>query len=118
MSQKLYIVFPDEATALKVAEALTGNPDVTELPKDGWLNTDQGPVYYNIDVLFGTGKNYTASGNMIDVTDADGNVTQVPEMVQQPGYFINGLWNSDDIPVPPLLEQFRIYPTSPSCVFG
>lgn len=91
----LYCVFPDEATALQVAQALTGDPNIIALPPDGWFNG----VYYNIDVLFGTGHVWI-------------------EGVQQPGYHINGLWNGPEESIPAALAQFRVYPETPVCVFG
>lgn len=85
----LYLSFPDFATALSVARALSGNPDVTALPPDGWLDGH----YYVIDAT----------------PDA---------MHPSATYECNGLWRGPDNTVPAALARYRIYPATPSVVFG
>lgn len=116
----LYCTFPDEATALVVATALRDAalpedvdpatlPEVTEFPKDGWLNG----IYYNIDVVFGTGQIYRETGETIQVDD-----TLVPVTELVPGYHINGLWHGPLDTIPVAISQFLVYPEKPVCVFG
>lgn len=91
----LFCKFPDKATAIQIARALTGNPELEEFSKDGWYEG----TYYNIDVLFGTGELWV-----------DG--------VLQPGYHINGRWCGPEATLPPALAAYRVYPSNPVCVFG
>lgn len=97
MRVELFLKFPDRATMLAVASALSGVPDVQTPSVDGWLDG----VYWNLDEI----------GIMYDTTDPD-------NPVPLDGYHVNGLWNSDTTPVPEALEQFRIYPTTPYRRFG
>jgi hypothetical protein len=54
-----------------------------------------GDFYFNIDVLFGTGKHPT-----------------------EPGYHVNGLWHGPEESLPAAITQFRTFPEHPACVFG
>lgn len=84
----LTLTYPDKETALQVARALSGNPNVVEFPPDGWL----GDSYYNIvDV----GEVYTPS-----VINELGEVISGHELV--PGYHLLGVWRGsiDTVPNP------------------
>jgi len=78
MRTDLTLRYSNKETALAVARALSGNPDVTEFPPDGWL----GGVYYNISALNGDGSLWR-----------DG--------VLVPGYHLMGLWHGPLETVPP-----------------
>lgn len=89
----LYLVFPDQAAALSVARALSGNPDVEALPADGRL----GGVYYNIAEL---GVLYDDQGAPL------------------PGWHVNGLWRGPAETVPEALRPFMTFPATPRVVWG
>lgn len=84
----LSLTYPDRETALQVARGLSGNPDVTEFPPDGWL----GPIYYNIVDI---GSIYTPT-----VLNELGEVVSGNELV--PGYHLLGTWRGslDTVPDP------------------
>lgn len=113
----IYCSFADEAQALQVATALRNAalppdtdfaslPPVEAFPPDGWL----GGIYYAMDVVFGTGQITAPTGEL----DQDGNPIYAPV----PGYHINGIWCGPEDTVPAALQQFRVYPETPACVFG
>jgi hypothetical protein len=104
MSQQLFLTFPNRETAQQVASALVGY-DVENFQLDGWWeNPETGQlVYWNLDDI-GVLTKVTGEGD-----DA------VIEFL--PGYHINGIWGSDD-PVPPALATFRVFPETPSRVWG
>lgn len=77
---ELALVFPDRDTAIAVARALSGNPEVTEFPKDGWLEG----TYYNI-AEFGPLEGFT-------------------------GWCLIGRWCGPDNTVPAALQPYRVDP--------
>lgn len=79
----LSLTYPDRETALQVARALSGNPDVETFPPDGWLDG----VYYNITDL-GT------------VYDPEGNIV--------PGYHLLGAWRGPLESVPDPVKQAHV----------
>lgn len=97
MTTKLYLNFPDRATAIAVASGLIGET-VETFHADGWWRNPETEenVYWNLDDI-GT------------FTDEEGN--------PQPGYHINGWWHSDN-PLPETLQTFQIFPETPNRVFG
>lgn len=95
----LIIRFSSKTQALTVARNLSGNPDVQELPPDGWLNG----VYYNIQPVNGDGSLYRPTGKMLTV---DGQ--QVPEMAKVNGYHIIGRWTGTEETLPQALKQYIV----------
>lgn len=89
----LYLVFPDQAAAVAVARAISGNPDVEALPADGWL----AGVYYNICEI---GVIYDDQGAAL------------------PGWHVNGLWRGEPETIPAALRQFMTFPETPRVVWG
>lgn len=105
MSQKLFLVFPDRATALAVAAALIGEESIENLHADGvWTDPETGAaVHWNLDDI---GTLHTARGEGEDA---------VSEPL--PGYHINGWWHSD-APIPEALSAFQVFPATPLRVWG
>lgn len=108
----IYCVFPDRATALELARFLTSNPELEDFAKDGWWrNPDtEEDIYWCIDVVFGTGEVYRPVGE----PDSEGNY----EAEQVPGFHINGLWGDNESSLPEQITPFRVFPSTPICVFG
>lgn len=86
MITKLVLTYPDRETALAVARALSGNPDVEAFPPDGWLEG----FYYNIAEI---GEVRTPAQ-----LDAEGNVISGNEVV--PGWHLLGAWQGPPETVP------------------
>lgn len=89
----LYLSFPDAETAKAAILPLFGifDPPLESIPSDGWIDG----VYVNFDVLFGTGS--------------------LPNVA---GCHVNAIWNGPEETIPEALQTARVYPNSPSCVFG
>jgi hypothetical protein len=115
----LWCIFPDKEEALTVARYLSGNPDVMELPPDGWLRdldaegNEIGRTYYNI-AAFGEMYEPVLNEDGTPSLDAEGN----PEMAllvwtnadgtTQPGYCLIGLWHGEFDTVPFPLQAFMV----------
>lgn len=112
MRTDLFLRFPDAATALEVARAISGNPEVESLPLDGWLtDPEKGQsTYYVIDVCFGVGQIHEPTGEL----DGEGN----PIMEALSGHHVNGLWMGPEETVPAALGAYRIHPETPAVRFG
>lgn len=95
----LYLCFDSADQTLQVARALSNNPDVTELPPDGWHNG----VYYNILVI----------GTLYEPQDD-------PESppVALPGYHVNARWRSSAETIPEVVRPFMTFPSTPRVVWG
>lgn len=99
----LSLTYPDQATALAVAAALSGNPNVTAFPPDGWLQSidDEGypagsAVYYTIAEI--------AGGVVLAVEDYEDPASgqTIPAGTSVPGYHLLGSYRSEfgDVPAP------------------
>lgn len=100
----LYLRFPNAEVALQVARALSGNPDVTELPPDGW----HAGTYYNIAPL----------GPLYEPVEIDTEGNPLAPPVEIPGYHVNGLWRGPEDTIPEALRAFMTFPTTPRVVWG
>ena len=109
---QIYCVFPDRTAAIQLGQFLVGKPELEEFEPDGWwINPETGErTYWCIDVVFGTGEVWQPIGE----PDVEGN----QPMERVPGFHINGLWQGPEKTLPAQLAAFRVFPTSPACVFG
>lgn len=91
---QLELRFPDAATALAVARALSNNPDVTELPPDGKM-PDSG-IRYDISVVNGDGVIYGPAPD--ETTPGE----------RLPGYHVIGLWRGPPDTISAALAPFML----------
>lgn len=108
----LSLTYPDRATALAVAAALSGNPDVEAFPPDGWLQARDGggdpvgpPVYYTIAEI--------AGGMVLAAEDYADPVSgqTIPAGAPVPGYHLLGSYRAEFVDVPhPVRDAHVIRP--------
>lgn len=111
----IFLRFADRATAIAALQAAgvtipVDEAGVAQIPADGWA----GDIYFNLDVVFGTGVVFKPTGET--ATDAMGDV--VPVMAQRPGYHINLLWRGDTLPPPIAAAVITPEPGTPAVTFG
>lgn len=92
---RLTCTFPDRDTAIQIARALGGNPELDRFPDAGYLDG----VRYDIAEIGIVRTPATA-------WDADGNPTAGGEVV--PGWHMLGIWRGLPEAVPPAIEAFQV----------
>ena len=106
----LSLTYPDRATALAVAAALSGNPDVEAFPPDGWLQAHDGAgdpvgpaVYYTIAEI--PSDSVLAAEDYADPVSGQ----TIPAGAPVPGFHLLGSYRAEfqDVPAPVRLAHVK-----------
>lgn len=106
----LFCRFPDEATAVAVAEVLIGREIIPDedgkkhFSPDGWLENS----YWNLSVCGG-------GTGVVRATLNEGTEDEPVHPVRD-GFHVNGRWMGDELPE--ALTPFLVHPEHPAEVFG